>query len=145
MRTIDDIHDLLGDDVVDEYGFVPDRAIVIVSNVQIGDGLAGPENDQPLQIFRESRPLAVDELGMGHLGKLARHRAGRSVPLNYTFGAGLDPVLPGRPPEQDVLHPSVFGPGQDPAWHDGFPGAQVIRNVHTVYYTATPQVGWEGW
>jgi hypothetical protein len=139
------VYDLLGEDVAADYPHPAAPMVDVFSLVQLGDGLAGPPNDQPLQAFRDTRPLAVDELGMGHLGKVARHRAGRSFPLNYAWGAGLDLSLPGRPPQQDELHPSVFGPGQDPALYAGVPGPEVVRNPRTVLYTATPQVGWYGW
>jgi hypothetical protein len=145
MARTDSVADLIGEDVVTDYAFVPDRAVVVITNVQLGDGLAGPPNDQPLQILRDDRPLPVDELGVGHLGKVARHRAGRSFPLNYAWGLGVDQTLPGRPPQMDTLHPSPLYPGQSPDAHDGVPAPEVIRNPHTVFYTATPQVGWHGW
>ena len=134
--------DLIGDE---GYDFVPNRSVVVMPPVQLGDGLAGPENDQALQIFRDDRPLAVDELGMGHLGKLARHRAGRYLPLNYEYGAWFDNSLPGRPPVEDHRTPSPLYWGQSPEAHDGVPATEVIRNPRTVFFTATPQVGWEGW
>ena len=139
------VYDLLGEDVVEDYGFIPERPVLVFSETQIGDGLAGPDNDQPLQIFRDNRPLAVDELGMGRISKLARHRAGRSVPLNLDWGAGLDMTLPGRVPRQDVRRASPLYPGQDPAAHEGIHPPEVIAAPDTVYYTATPQVGWTGW
>lgn len=143
--STDSVYGLLGEDVVEDYGYVPERSVVFVPQLVIGDPAAGPENDQPLQIFRDTRPLAVDELGMGHLGKLARRAEGRTMPLNDDWGDWFDPSLPGRAPRQDTLHPSVFGPGQNPDSYDGVSPPQLIRNPHTVYYTATPQVGWEGW
>jgi hypothetical protein len=139
------VADLVGEEVVQDYGFIPARDVVVIPPLQLGDGLAGPENDQPLQIFRDTRPLSVDELGAGHLGKLARHRAGRYMPYNLTWGAWFDPHLPGRPPEQDALHPSPLYPGQDPAAHEGVPATEVVRNPRTIFYTASPEVGWEGW
>lgn len=140
-----DMRDLIGEDVVEEYGFVPDRSVQVFVPLQIGDGLAGPPNDQPLQVFRDTRPLAVDELGMGHLGKVARHRAGRSLPLNYDWGGWFDTSLPGRAPTQDSRELSPLSPGQLPAAHEGVHPPEVIRNPRTVLYTATPQVGWEGY
>lgn len=139
------VYDLLGEDVVVEYGYVPERSVAFVPLVQIGDGLAGPPNDQPLQIFRDTRPLAVDELGMGHLGKVARHRAGRAFPLNDSFDSGLDHTLPGRAPEQDMLRSRSFGPAQDPGLHAGVLAPEVVTNPRTVYWTATPDAGWDGW
>lgn len=139
------VMDLLGEDVVEQYGFVPDRSIDHIPMVQLGDGLAGPPNDQPLQIFRDTRPLAVDELGMGHLGRVARHRAGRTFPLNYEWGGWFDNTLPGRAPKQDARRMSPLYPGQAPEAHEGVPAPEVIRNPRTVMFTATPQVGWEGW
>lgn len=136
--------DLLGD----ELGGTPprlEREVAYIPMMQLGDGLAGPENDQPLEIFRDTRVLAVDELGMGHLGKLARHRAGRAFPLNEEWGAWFDPDMPGRPPTQDTLRPSPLYPGQSPSWHDGVAAPEVIRGPGTVFFTATPQVGWEGY
>lgn len=140
-----DIYDLLGEDVVEEYGYVPDRAVAFVPQVVLGDPAAGPPNDQPLQIFRDTRPLAVDELGMGHLTKVARRAEGRTFPLNDDWGDWFDTSLPGRAPQQDTRTNSPLSPGQDPAAHAGVHPPEVIRNPHTVYYTATPWVGWEGW
>ncbi|HET9721122.1 MAG TPA: hypothetical protein VFP55_13660 [Solirubrobacteraceae bacterium] len=141
----------LGEDMTgaDLYaGYIPERALLHIPPVQLGDGLAGPENDQPLQIFRDTRPLAVDELGMQgpfQDPKLARHRAGRQFPLNDQWNAGLDQTLPGRVPTQDSLHPSPLYPGQDPDYYPGVPPTEVLASPRTVFFTATPQVGWEGY
>lgn len=132
-------------------GYIPERSLVIVPPVQIGDGLAGPVNDQQLVIARDNRPLAVDELGKQgpfqlEIGKYARHRAGRQFPLNYQFGAGLDPSLPnGDVPLQDQLGPSVFGPQQDPENFEGFQPAEILPATRTVFNTASPNVGWSGY
>lgn len=143
----------LGEDMVgpDLYaGYIPDRSLVHVPQAQIGDGLAGPINDQPLQIFRDNRVIATDELGMQgpfHLeqGKIARHRAGRTFPLNYDWDTALNRPLTGRPPEQDTRYPSPLSPGQLPGAHDGFMPVEVLPNPNTVFYTASPSVGWEGY
>jgi len=145
------VGDTLGEDRVgpDLYaGYIPERAIVHVPPMQLGDGLAGPINDQPLQIFRDDRPLAVDELGMQgpFTGpKLARHRAGRQFPLNYEWGDWFDPTLPGRVPTQDTRRPSPLSPGEAASAHDGVPATELIGPARTVYFTATPQVGWDGY
>jgi hypothetical protein len=139
------VHELLGEEHYQAYDVLPDTGLVFIPLLQLGDGLAGPENDQPLQILRDDRPLAVDELGKGHLGKLARHRAGRAMPLNMTWNAGVDQSMYERPPEQDARHPSGFGPGQNPAVHQGVPAPELVGNPRTILYTATPEVGWEGW
>lgn len=146
-------HDPYGEDLAGEdlhAGYIPERSVVHIPQLQLGDGLAGPPNDQPLQIFRDNRVIATDELGMQgpfHLSTsaVARHRAGRMFPLNYEWDDALDQTLPGRVPAQDVLRPSVLSPGEQPAWHDGVPPVEVLPAAHTVYFTATPQVGWQGY
>jgi hypothetical protein len=146
-------HDELGQDLVGASliaGYIPERAIAHVPAMQLGDGLAGPPNDQQLYIGRDDRPLAVDELGrqgpfLLKMGTLARHRAGRSFPLNYEWGAGIDQTNPGRVPEQDTRTNSPLNPGELPEAHAGVPAAEVLRSARTVFFTTTPQVGWEGW
>lgn len=144
-------HDPYGEDLVggDLFaGYIPERVVEHVPQMQLGDGLAGPPNDQALQIFRDNRVIATDELGMqgpftGQ--KLARHRAGRMFPLNYGWGDNLDPSLPGLEVLQDVLVPSKLSPGQQAAAHDGVPPVEVLGSARSVYFTATPQVGWAGY
>lgn len=139
--------DLNGPDL--QAGWIPDRSLVYVPPVQLGDGLAGPENDQALQIFRDNRVIATDELGrQGPFAdgpKLARHRAGRNFPLNLEWGAFFDTSLPGLAPEQDALVPSPLYWGQDPDAHDGVPPVEVLPGAKTVFYTASPNVGWTGY
>lgn len=144
-------HDPYGEDMqgAELYaGFIPDRSVVHIPQMQLGDGLAGPPNDQQLQIQRDNRPIAVDELGMQGpfmWTKVAHIRAGRMFPLNYEWDDALDQVYPGRVVMEDVLHPSPLSPGQQAAAHDGVPPVEVMRHAHTVFFTATPAVGWEGY
>lgn len=140
--------DLMGDDLIS--GYIPERSIVHVPLTQIGDGLAGPVNEQNLVIYRDERPLAVDELGMQgpfhlEISKYARHRAGRAFPLNYDYGAGFDPAMYEREFVQDMLNPSPLNPGQLPDAHDGVSPVEVLGSANTVFYTASPNVGWEGY
>jgi len=113
---------------------------------QIGDGLAGPRNVQHLMIARDAIPIAADELAYQRsLGMevTARHRAGRYFflrPEMQVGGPGLSPELPGLP-----LQPGLPGPRrpQIPATqYHGIPPTQVLPPAQTVYYTATPQVGY---
>lgn len=140
---------LTGDDLY--AGYIPDRSLLFSPQTVIGDGLAGPVNDQPLQIFRDNRVIATDELGMQgpfHLeqGKLARHRAGRMFPLNYDWVDSSQQGLTGLVPEQDArqLSPLEF-PGEYPEAHSGFMPVEVIGNPTTVFYTVSPDVGFEGY
>lgn len=115
---------------------------------QIGDGLAGPRNIQHLQIQRDAIPIAADELAFQRsLGMevIARHRAGRYFFINPDFqvgGPGLDGSLPGLPLQGGLPGPSPMSPLQRGAGRTGTRGAQVIPPARTVYYTATPQVGY---
>lgn len=145
-------HDELGEDLQGGLisGYIPDHSVVHFVPTQIGDGLAGPPNQQDLVIFRDDRPIATDELGMQgpwnlDIGKVARHRAGRQFPLNEGWNAGLDDTNPGLVPQQDALLPSVFDPSQSPEWYVGDPPAELGPTARTVYFTATPQVGWTGY
>jgi len=127
------------------FGFIPDREIDYIPQMQLGDGLAGPLNDQPLQIWRDNRVIATDELGMQGPFQgwrmVARRSAGRTFPLNYEFSAGIDPSNPGRLPTQQTMAPSVFPLG----WEEGFQPVEVLPNPNTVFYTANPATGWQGY
>lgn len=157
-----DITDLLGEDFSTNSlgedmtgadltaGWLPDKSIVHVPLTVIGDPVAGPPSDQPLQINRDDRPIATDELGMEgpfviQWKKESHRAAGRTFPLNYDYGAGLDPENPGLAPEQDTLRPSVIGPGNTPEAHDGVPPIELVGSPRTVLYTANPAVGWDGY
>lgn len=144
--------DPLGEDMAGSLtaGYIPGRDVRYLPPVQLGDGLAGPPNQQQLKIYRDARPIATDELGMQgpfylRIGAIARHRAGRSFPLNYQWGAGLDPTLPGRVPTQESRELSPFGPGMLPDTHAGVAPVELTPTARTVYYTATPMVGWQGY
>jgi len=132
-------------------GYIPDRSILLFVPTQLGDGLAGPVNEQNLEIYRDNRVIAADELGMQgpwnlEIGKFARHRAGRNFPLNYDWIDDSQVALPGLVPEQDARIPSPLqDPGEYPIDHAGFTPVEVITNPTTVFYTASPDVGWEGY
>jgi len=129
-------------------GYIPERSFDFIPELQIGPPLIGPVNDQLLQIWRDDRPIATDELGMQGpftWHKLAARSAGRTVPLNDEWGpANLDPGMPGLLPTgpNDSRFPSPLYWGQDPPAHRGYDAPAVVANPWTVYYTATPQVGW---
>lgn len=141
--------DLAGPDLID--GWIPGRSIEFIPPMQLGDGLAGPPNDQQFQIYRDNRPIPADSVGMlvgggpSHLGIVARHRAGRQFPLNYEWNAGLDQGFPGMLPQQDALYPSPLYWGQAPGAHDGVPPTELLPPTRTVFYTASPRVGWAGY
>lgn len=142
----------LGEDMTGSLtaGYLPDRSIVHIPQMQLGDGLAGPPNDQQLQIFRDNRPIATDELGLQGpfflpQMAIARHRAGRTFPLNYEWDGGFDPSMLERAPEMDARHLSPLSPGQLPDFHDGVPPVEVLPSPRSVYYTASPNVGWQGY
>jgi hypothetical protein len=156
---LQDVRDLIGEDLRSDplgenmagdplAGYIPERTILFVPQVQLGPALVGPPNDQPLEIYRDDRPIATDELGMQGpfiWRKLARRSAGRTFPLNYEWGATLDPQLPGMLPEQQTRGPSPLSPGQDPLLHDGVQPVEVLPTTRTVWYTASPDVGWVGY
>lgn len=128
-------------------GYIPDHSILHMPQAQIGDGLAGPPNEQHLQIFRDNRVIATDELGMQGpftWEKLARHRAGRTFPLNYEWDTALARPLTGMVPEQDARYPSPIDPSEYEL-KDGFTPTEVLPNPSTVFYTASPDVGWPGY
>lgn len=131
-------------------GYIPERNIDYLPPTQIGDGLAGPDNVQLLFIGRDRRPLAVDELGMQGpfvlmWTAIARHRAGRSFPYQDDFSDGIDLGAAERAPIQDALRPAVFTPGMLPPAHAGEQPVELTPNARTVYYTASPDVGWDGY
>lgn len=129
-------------------GYIPERTVEYMPQLQLGDGLAGPPNQQQLVIYRESRPIATDELGMQGpfsfpQAAIARHRAGRTVPLNYEFGpAGLDPGNVERAPTMDGLVPTPLSPDQLPDWHAGVMAPEILPPTYTVPYTFSPDVGY---
>ncbi|HWD76349.1 MAG TPA: hypothetical protein VG371_14505 [Solirubrobacteraceae bacterium] len=139
---------LITDDLI--AGYIPERAVVYQPPMQLGDGLAGPLNDQQLYIGRDDRPIATDELGMQgpfmlSIGAIARHRAGRSFPLNLDWNEGLDDTLPGLIPEDAGYRAAPLSPGGLPGAHDGVPAVELVENPRTVFYTASPSVGWAGY
>lgn len=142
----------LGEDMTGNLisGYIPERTVEFSPLTQIGDGLAGAPNEQHLQIFRDDRPIATDELGVNgpfviEWRKLAHHSAGRSFPLNYGWTAGLDQTNPGLLPRNpdSSLYPSPLYWGQDPDSFGGMAPVEVLPAAHTVYYTASPNVGWQ--
>lgn len=124
-----------------------DRIRVAVPTI-IGDGNAGPPNRQGIQIQRDAIPIAADELAFQRsLGMevRARHAAGRYFHQNGDFtaaGAGLADRLPGLP-LQAGQKPSVLGPTQLAGNFRGIRPVSVLPPAQTVYYTATPQVGYD--
>jgi hypothetical protein len=142
--------DLCGPDLY--AGYIPGRGVEYIPQVTMGDGLAGPLNIQQLQIQRDDRPIAVDELGrQGPFqlaqGMIARIRAGHEFPLNYEYGpAALDNGMVERVPEQDAQTFAPYGPDQSAAWgYDGTYPPEVLPSARTVFYTASPNVGWDGY
>lgn len=87
-------------------GYVPGEAIHFVPGVELGDGVQGPPQDQDLVIWRDNRPLAVDELGQEGpfvlpWVKVSHPVEGKSFPLNLAYGGQFDRALPGFPAELD--------------------------------------------
>ena len=150
MASEQSISALLGQQVDDRYSIarVGRRNDHPLAPTQIGDGLAGPRNVQHLVIFRDARPIATDELAFQRsLGMevIARHRAGRYFFLNPNMqvgGAGLDAELPGLP-LQGGQSPSPLSPLQRGQSTSGIRPTEVLAPAQTVYYTATPQVGYD--
>lgn len=132
-------------------GYIPDRSLVYIPMMILGPPLVGPVNDQQLQIYRDNRPIATDELGMQgpfqlDINKYGRHSAGRTFPLNLEWNAGVDQSMYERVPEQDSALSSPYDPSQLPDWgYAGNPAVEVIPGARTVFYTATPNVGWDGY
>lgn len=129
-------------------GYIPGRGVEYVPLTQLGDGLAGPPNQQQLAIYRDNRVIATDELGrqgpfIMRQGAVARHRAGRAFPLNLEWNAGLDEGMPGLVPAQDVLSGAPFGPDQSPSWYGGVPAPEVLPATYSVPYTQSPAVGYD--
>lgn len=138
--------DLAGEDLT--TGYIPGRGVDYVPLVQLGDGLAGPPNEQQFVIYRDNRVIPADELGRQgpfilKQGTVARHRAGRSFPLNDEWNAGLDLGMVERVPEQDVRSMSPFGPDQEPSWYAGVPGPEILPATFSVPYTLSPAVGYD--
>lgn len=142
------VADLIGESASLQNDELPAHVIDYIPPVQLGDGLAGPANDQQFAIYRDTRPIQADELQdltspTPHLGIVARHRAGRSFPLNYTWGpAGFDFTLPGMVPLQNHRRMSPLSPGGLPRAHDGFKAPEVLKPRRTIFYTSTKHVGW---
>ena len=150
MATDQSVTALLGQQVDDRYSIAPvgRRNDVKVNPSQIGDGLAGPRNVQHLVIYRDPRPIAADELAFQRsLGMevIARHRPGRYFFLTPEFqvgGSGLDGSFPGMPLQAGQA-PSPLSPLQRGARTAGIRPQEVLAPAQTVYYTATPQVGYD--
>lgn len=116
----------------------------------IGDGLAGPRNRQQLMIYRDTRPIAADELAFqASLGMqvIARHSAGRYFFLSPEYtpaGSGLRSRLPGLPLQPGLPGPRQLAtPGMQPATHGRVRGPRVLPPARTVVFTATPYVGYD--
>ena len=138
----------LGGQLVDDRYNVPaSNQIKVQVPTQIGDGLAGPRSVQRLNIYRDALPIAADELAFQKsLGMevIARRAAGRYFFLNPDFtvgGPGLDAALPGLPLQAGQM-PSPLGPLQLGVDRRGLPPPEVLPPAQTVYYTASPYVGY---
>lgn len=137
---------LTGGDLIN--GFIPERDVEFVPLTIIGPPHVGAPNEQLFEIYRDNRPIPADEIGMQGpftWKKVASHSAGRVFPLNENFGPiGIDRTFPGRVPTgpSDSRYPSPFNPGMLPATHAGFSPVEIVDNPWTVYYTASPNVGW---
>lgn len=129
-------------------GYLPERNVEFVPLTMLGPPLVGPPNEQLFEIYRDRRPIPADEIGMQGpfmWRKIASHSAGRVFPLNLEWNAGIDQSLPGRPATtpQDSRWPTPLGPGQLPHAHAGFAPVEIVDSPWTVYYTASPNVGWD--
>jgi hypothetical protein len=161
--SLQNVRDLIGEDLTGDAlgqdmagpdltaGYIPNHSVLFIPKTVIGDPVAGPPSDQPLQIFRDNRPIATDELGMEgpwilESKKHSHRAAGRTFPLNYDWIGPFEfERTYGMVPEQDTLHPSVITPDNTPSAHDGVPPVELLENPHTVYFTASPAVGWAGY
>lgn len=132
-------------------GYLPDKTVLFAAPTVIGDPAAGPENEQQLVIYRDTRPIAADELGVQgpfllRQGAIARRKEGRRFPLNLDWGGGLAHHPPDvDQPLQDTRRLSPFSPGQLPDAHQGVASPELTPTARTVWWTATPQVGWDGY
>jgi hypothetical protein len=141
---------LIGTYAEEELDIPVSNLINVQPPTQIGDGLAGPRNRQQLMIYRDTRPIAADELAyQASLGMevIARHRAGRYFFLSPEFtpgGSGLANRLPGLPLEGGLPGPrQINTPGMQARAHNRNRGPRVLRPAQTVYFTATPYVGYD--
>ena len=143
------IEALIGGEVEQLYDIPPDNAPRVLPVTQLGDGLAGPRNVQHLVIYRDARPIAADELAFqASLGMqvIARHRAGRRWLMNPDMvvgGPGLSAELPGLPLQSGLPGPGPWSPGQLAHAHGGIKPAEVVPPAQTVYFTASPQAGYD--
>jgi hypothetical protein len=87
-------------------GYVVGESIDFVPAVELGNGVLGPPQQQDLVIWRDNRPLAVDELGMEGPWvipwvKVSQPVEGKTFSLNYEFGGQFDKTMPGLNPEEE--------------------------------------------
>lgn len=145
MASDQSILALIGTDS-DPNVVAPSRAIDAQHPTIIGPGLSGPRNAQQLTVQRDTRPLAFDELAFQRsLGMevFARNPAGRYMVFyeNTAAGGGLSSRLPGLPLQQGQ-RPSPVGPAQLAGNFGGIQAPVVLPAARTVYYTASPGVGY---
>ena len=119
-------------------GYSQGETIEFVPETQLGNGVQGPPQQQDLQIWRDNRPLAVDELGMEGPWvipwvKTAKPSEGKTFPLNYEFGTRFDKTNPGRPAGDQTL---VMSPFPTVTWADGAETVEVLPDSEGVYSTA---------
>lgn len=132
-------------------GYLQPYSVEFAAPTVIGPPTVGPDNQQQLEIYRDNRVIPADELGMQgpfllRQGAIAKRPEGRRFPLNIEYGpAGLDTSLPGLVPIEMAAILAPFSPGQLPASQPGVSAPEVIGPVQTIYWTATPQVGWQGY
>ena len=87
-------------------GYTAGEAIDFVPATTLGNGVQGPPQQQDLQIWRDNRPLAVDELGMEGPWVLpwvmvSHPDAGKTFPLNLDWGMRFDRGMPGLVPQEE--------------------------------------------
>lgn len=85
-------------------GYVVGESIDYIPPVELGNGVQGPPQQQQLKVWRNSTPLGVDELGVEGPWvipwvKVSSPVEGKTMPLNFEFGARFDRRNPGIPPE----------------------------------------------